>query len=254
MTKPPSWDLSHDEFAWLWKTETGLDAYDYPDPIQIRESPQNWDEYSLIASSFSRKHGSGIEPALRSALRTLATSTVRLCCYGTLTGTGHVLRSHAGLTDRMGAVLFQRPTTQNDRTIRLTACRPDDTLTYFAATLPPAEPGGAGDMHGYTPRVRGNEPVTTWLRSNDGRLPEDERIRKLLRLRRSAEGQLIIESGVRARQQLPSTYLSWADISSGFAAGRYLIEVTESDTVVTTVSPTLLVGKLEQKVRLLTNA
>lgn len=254
MTKPHSWDLSHDEFAWLWKTETGLDAYDYPDPIQIRESPQNLDEYSLIASSLSRKHGSGIEPALRSALRTLATSTTRLCCFGKLTGTDQVLRSHAGLTDRMGAVLVQRSAGQDDRTIRLTTCSPDNAPTYLVATLPPTAAGGAGDMHGYTPRVRGIEPVTTWLRTNDGRLPEDERIRKLLRLRRYSEGQLIIESGVRTPQQFPPMYLSWIDIASGFAAGRYLIEVTESDTVVTSVSPTRLVDRLGQKVRLLTNA
>ncbi|MFI6219028.1 hypothetical protein ACIBEH_00600 [Nocardia salmonicida] len=249
MVKPPSWDMGPDEFAWLWKTHTGLDEYDYPDPIRVVETPRDQDEYSLVTSALARKHEPGIEPLLQAALHTLATSTVRVCGYGTLTGSGQVLRSHAALTETAGAVLFQRPAPTDDRSFKLTVCRPDDALTYFAATLPPAAPGGAGAMHGYTPRVRGDEPVETWMRTNDGRLPVDERIRKLLRLTRSAEGQVIIETGMRGDRPMLPTYLSWIDVASGFAAGRYLIEVTEMDAIVTPISADALVRMLREKAR-----
>ncbi|MFD4439308.1 ESX secretion-associated protein EspG [Nocardia sp. NPDC058519] len=248
MTKPPSWDLGPDEFAWLWKTQTEFDEYEYPDPMQVVETPRDQDEYALVTSALVRKYEKGLEPSLRVALQTLATSTVRVCGYGTLADSGQVLRSHVALTETAGAVLFQRPTAADGRVFRLTVCRPDDALTYFAATLPPAPPGGAGAMHGYTPRVRGDENVTTWMQSNDGRLPEDERIRKLLRLRRYAEGQVAIESGLRGGRPLRPAYLSWIDIARGFAAGRYMIEVTETDAIVIPASPDVLIGILRKKV------
>ena len=42
--------------------------------------------------------------------------------------------------------------------------------------------------------------------------------------------------------------VAWIDIAKGFAAGRYLIEVTESDAIVTPASPDVLIGILRKKV------
>ncbi|AFU06236.1 hypothetical protein AW168_19845 [Nocardia brasiliensis] len=138
-------------------------------------------------------------------------------------------------TGTTGAVLFQKhgATAEFGGALRLVATRPQNLGKHIAATMHTATTGRAGPMAGYTPRVRGEQPPTTWFVSHDGDLPPEERIRALLRAPRTAEGHLCIEQRRHSRRPHPPVYLNWIDIADNHpAAGRYLIDVGSDTTVI----------------------
>ncbi|MFC9662090.1 ESX secretion-associated protein EspG [Nocardia sp. NPDC127606] len=236
-----NWTLDSNQFAWLWRQFPGHDEFDYPDPIRIRQTPttEDGDRHmkAVLAEGFLRDEDS----PLRVAFTALANPETRIRCFGTLSD-GQEVHSHGVVSGRIGVVVFQRcSTAEASGPIQISTVRPHAVPVHLAATLPPTEAGGAGRMLGYTPRVRGLEPPTNWNRGSDGRRPVDERIRTLMRKPRSAEGQLIIERGLRAEYPSPTQYLNWIDVVPGqFASGRYLIQVDQDDTfVVPTDLPSL---------------
>lgn len=236
MTVMTSLTVSPDEFAWLWRTLTDLDDLYRPDPLRIYETATTSDEYARQLIGFEQRFPVTETKTLAPIFATLASPDIRLRCYGTLAD-GREIRTHAAIIEDLAVVLTQQPVLpQHGGPVRLVVTEPGEAPLHLAATMPPAEPGGAGAMLGYTPRVRGEEPPLSWGKAADGRLPTDERIRKLTRLRRSAEGQLIIERGLTTRPH-PVQYLSWIDIPPGqFASGRYLIDVVNTETIVTPAS------------------
>lgn len=234
-TSQQRWILTPDEFAWVWP-ETGSDLY--PDPISIVESPTTEDEYRLMAREMSVLYPRGGTPNLTEALRILADPELRII------GTGYShqfpekrLRVVAAAVGESGAVAVQRsgPTVEAGGDIQVLITSRSMLARHVAAAMPPNSAGSAKRMVGYTPRIRGDEPPSTYFRDGAGRAPVEERIRAFLRAPRAAEGHFTIATHVSRGG--PSAHLSWVDIREDRpAAGRYLIAVAGNDSTVTPAS------------------
>ncbi|WP_369024007.1 ESX secretion-associated protein EspG [Nocardia cyriacigeorgica] len=224
------WIFTPDEFAWVWG-ETGLD--EYPDPISIIESATTEDEYARIVEPIKARYPRFADPDLTGPLRALADPELRIICTGHSHRSNKRARSVGAVSGELGVILFQKsgasPEFGGD--IQLVVTRRDSVPKQVAATMPPAQPGAAGDMVGYTPRVRGEEPPSSWGRSRNDELPVEERIRALLRAPRSAEGYLKVMTHLQANWPQPPIYLSWIDVRDDHpAGGRYLIDINHHDT------------------------
>ncbi|MFD3702825.1 ESX secretion-associated protein EspG [Nocardia sp. NPDC058658] len=245
MTKPPTWTLTCDEFAWVWRQETRFDdAYDHPDPLAVRTTPTTEADADKLRTVLSERFPRGGDRGLSAVFTILSNADTRVACVSTIGNTE--IRSHGAALDGLGVVAAQRFTpNEGGGDVRLALVSRALVPAHLAAILPKAEPGGAGPMLGYTPRVRGEESPTHWTRDAEGRLPVDERIRKLMRISRSAEGYFVIERDPGTR---PIRYLSWIDIPPGqFASGRYLIEVDDNDTTVTPADPAVLAREISKR-------
>jgi hypothetical protein len=234
-TSQQRWVLSPDEFAWVW-TETGSDLH--PDPISIVESPTTDDEYRLLTREISARYPRGGDPNLAEALCILADPELQII------GTGYShqfpekrLRVVAAAVGESGAVAVQRsgPTVEAGGDIQVLITTRSMLARHVAAAMPPNAAGPVERMVGYTPRIRGDEPPSTYFRDSAGRGPVEERIRAFLRAPRAAEGHFTIAPHVS--RGVPPSYLSWVDIREDRpSAGRYLIAVTENDTTVAPAS------------------
>ncbi|MEV0365101.1 ESX secretion-associated protein EspG [Nocardia fusca] len=234
-TSQQRWVLSPDEFAWVW-TETGSDLH--PDPISIVESPTTDDEYRLLTREISARYPRGGDTNLAEALCILADPELRII------GTGYShqfpekrLRVVAAAVGESGAVAVQRsgPTVEAGGDIQMLITTRSMLARHVAAAMPPNTAGPAERMVGYTPRIRGDEPPSTYFRDSAGRAPIEERIRAFLRAPRAAEGHFTMAT--HASLGAPPTYLSWVDIREDRpAAGRYLIAVDDNDTTVAPAS------------------
>ncbi|WP_446225651.1 hypothetical protein ACTWPB_11595 [Nocardia sp. IBHARD005] len=240
-----TWTLTPDEFAGLWHRETGLDAFDHPAPLVIRESCATRDEQDhLVNAALSTRFPGGSDQGLSAAFTILANADTRLRCAGQLDG-GLEVRAHGAALDNLGVVVHQYATTSEPSTpIVMTLTRRTEVPSRLCATLPPTPAGSAGPMLGYTPRVRGEEPPTRWGVEANGERPVEERIRSLVRQRRSGEGQFVIQRGMNTDRPHPPRYSSWIDVAAGPARGRYLITVDDNETRVVPVSGSALAREL----------
>ncbi|KAF0835772.1 ESX secretion-associated protein EspG [Nocardia caishijiensis] len=245
--KSSSIDLTADEFAWLWRSVAGGDEFGFPDPLRINETAATMVEYARQTREFEQRFPTPAVAALRPVFETLAHPDSRIRCFGT-TADGNEIRTHAAIGDRVAVILHQQPgPREHSGPLSLALADPYAAAAHVVATMPRAAPGGAGSMLGYTPRVRGEEQELGHGRTADGRLPTDERIRRLARLPRSAEGQLVIERDPTSARPWPPRYLSWIDIPPGqFASGRYLVEVRNHETIVTAASADRIVRELRR--------
>lgn len=243
------WTFTPDEFAWVW-AETGLD--EYPEPLSIIESATTQEEYAQLVAEIGARYPRGGDPDLTGPLRVLAHPDLRIICRGRSHNSHKRVRSLGAAVGELGVVLFQKSGTTADfgGGIKLVVTRRGQLARHLAATMPPAAGGAAERMLGYTPRVRGEEPPSSWHRAPNGEHAVEERIRSLLRLRRNAEGHFRIERNGHTRLRQPS-YLSWIDIHPDLpAAGRYIIDVNDNDTLVTPGSPDVIARELSRRAAL----
>ncbi|MFD4433943.1 ESX secretion-associated protein EspG [Nocardia sp. NPDC058497] len=246
MTTPPTWTLTGDEFDWVWRQETRFDdAYDHPDPLAVRTTPTTEPEGDKLRETLRERFPRGGDRGLSAMFAIMANADTRVACVNTVGDTE--IRCHGAALEGLGVVAAQRITpTEGGGPVRLALVSRATVPAHLAAILPNTEPGGAGPIVGYTPRVRGQEPPTSWNRDAAGRLPAEERIRKLMRLRRSAEGYFVIERNPGNHR--PIQYLNWIDIPPGqFASGRYLIEVNDNDTTVIPASPDIVAREISKR-------
>ncbi|MFE1592702.1 ESX secretion-associated protein EspG [Nocardia sp. NPDC058705] len=245
MTKPPTWTLTCDEFDWVWRQETRFDdAYDHPDPLAVRTTPTTETDADKLRTVLRERFPRGGDRGLSAVFTILSNADTRVASVSTV-GNSEI-RSHGAALDGLGVVAAQHFTpNEGGGDVRLALVSRALVPAHLSAILPKAEPGGAGPMLGYTPRVRGEVSQTHWTRDAQGRLPVDERIRTLMRKRRSAEGYFVIERDPGTR---PIQYLSWIDIPPGqYASGRYLIEVDDNDTTITPASPTTVAREISKR-------
>ncbi|WP_156910337.1 ESX secretion-associated protein EspG [Nocardia mangyaensis] len=148
-------------------------------------------------------------------------------------------------------VAYQYTTASEPSTpVMIALVRRASVPSRLCAVLPPTPPGSAGRMAGFTPRVRGEEPPTRWGVMPDGKAPVEERIRTLVRQRRSGEGYFEAARGLDTDRPQPAHYVSFIDVAEGRpTSGRYLITVDENDTRVVPVSPTTLPHELLTHIR-----
>ncbi|MGW4769893.1 ESX secretion-associated protein EspG [Nocardia sp. NPDC004278] len=244
------WTFTPDEFAWVW-AETGLD--EYPDPISIIESVTTHDEYRRLLAQISARYPHSGDPDLTGPLRVLANPDLRIVCKGRSINSHKRIRSLAAAVADLGVVLFQKPGATADfgGDIKVVVTRRQNLGKHIAATMPPAPVGTVGTMIGYTPRVRGQQPPSSWKNTSSGDRPVEERIRTLLRLPRNAEGHLRIERFLHEPRPHPPEYLSWIDIRQDHpAAGRYLITVDDNDTLVIPASAEVIANELQNRAAL----
>lgn len=72
-----------------------------------------------------------------------------------------------------------------------------------------------------------------------------------LRLERSAQGYLRIDRYLHDRRPFSPAFVSWLDIDErNRAAGRYLIDVDDNDTVVTPASADVIAYELRRRAEL----
>ncbi|BCK53204.1 ESX secretion-associated protein EspG [Nocardia wallacei] len=244
-----SWTFTPDEFAFVWRSETGLDG-DYPHPINIIETPTTATEYAMLRAEISARYPHNGDPDLTGPLRVLANPDLRIICNGWFHDSTRRIRSHAAAAGDLGVVLYQKagPTADFGADLKLVVTKRQQLGRHIAATMPSTPAGTAGPMSGYTPRVRGDEPPSSWLRNDAGQRPVEERIRMLLRLPRTTQGYLRIDRYLNHPRQYPSAYVSWIDISDKTrAGGRYLVDVTDNDTVITPASTEVIARELHQR-------
>ncbi|WP_062989890.1 ESX secretion-associated protein EspG [Nocardia anaemiae] len=244
------WTFTPDEFAWVW-AETGLD--EYPDPIRIIESVTTHDEYRQLLAQIGARYPHRGDPDLTGPLRVLANPDLRIVCKGRSLNSHKRIRSLAAAVADLGVVLFQKPgaTTDFGGDIKLVVTRRQNLGRHIAATMPPAQVGAVGQMAGYTPRVRGQQPPSSWKNASTGDRPVEERIRTLLRLPRNVEGHLRIERFLHEPRPHPPEYLSWIDIRQDHpAAGRYLFTVDDNDTLVIPASAEIIANELHNRAAL----
>lgn len=252
MKTQTSWVFTPDEFAYVWASETGL-AGDYPHPISVIETPTNADEYDLTRLEISARYPRGADPDLTGPLRVLANPDLRIICNGWFHGSHRRVRSLAAAIGDLGVVLFQKSGATADfgGEIKLVVTTRHQLGRHIAATMPTVAAGAAGRLIGYTPRVRGEQPPSSWLQDDAGKRPVEERIRTLLRLERTAQGYLRIDRHLHDRRPYPSAFVTWLDISdSTRAAGRYLIDVDDSDTIVTPAAAATIADELYRRAEL----
>ncbi|MFC6014029.1 ESX secretion-associated protein EspG [Nocardia lasii] len=245
MSTPPTWTLTGDEFTWVWRQETRLDAYDHPDPLEVRTTPTTEPDDDRMKAHLRQRFPPGADRGLSAAFAVMANRDTRVAYVGTVGDTE--FRAHAAALDGLGVVAAQRICpTEGRGPIRLALLARAHVPAHLAAILPKAAPGGAGPMTAYTPRVRGEQPPTTWIRDAQGRLPAEERIRTLMHRRRSAEGYFVIERDPGTHR--PIQYLSWIDVPPGqFASGRYLVEVDDNDTTVIPADRTTIAREISRR-------
>ncbi|MFD3707509.1 ESX secretion-associated protein EspG [Nocardia sp. NPDC058658] len=246
MTVLESWTLGPDEFAWLW-ADAGLDRY--PDPIAVIETARNADEYHQLTRGFTARFPRDAREDPRPVLRAIAEADIRITVSGRIHGTPDCIRAIAAATPRHNVIATQTSSADPDfgAEVRLASVPRAHLLRYFSLTLPKAAAGRAGQMVGYTQRVRGESP-TSWHVSADGQSQVEERMRAFLRLPRSAEGAFRID---HPRSAEP-TYISWVDIAPGQrAAGRYLISVNETgtDTVILPADADTVASELRSRIQ-----
>ncbi|MEV5652432.1 ESX secretion-associated protein EspG [Nocardia sp. NPDC052254] len=252
MTARTSWEFTPDEFAYVWASETGL-VGDYPQPINIIESTTTAEEYERQRMEISGRFPRAADPDLTGPLRVLADPDLRIVCNGWFHNSARRVRSHAAAVGELGVVVFQKigATADFGGDIKLVVTNRDQLGRHIAATMPTMSAGAAGRMVGYTPRVRGEEPPSSWLRDSSGKRPVEERIRILLRLERSAQGYLRIDRYLHDRRPFPPDFVSWLDIGDASnAQGRYLIDVDDNDTVVTPASADVIAQELYRRAEL----
>ncbi|MFD4441444.1 ESX secretion-associated protein EspG [Nocardia sp. NPDC058519] len=246
MTILESWTLSPDEFAWLW-SDAGLDRY--PDPIAVIETAATADEYHQLVRGFSTRFPRDGLDDPRPALRAVSEASIRITASGRIHGTTDRVRSIAAATSQYNVIATQTSSTDPDfgADVRVASVPRGDLLRYFSLTLPPTAAGGAEQMVGYTPRIRGELP-SSWHVAADGRSQVEERMRAFLRLPRAAEGAFRID---HPRSTQP-TYISWVDIAPGYrASGRYLITVNETgtDTVILPADVDTVTSELRRRIQ-----
>ncbi|MGO4615644.1 ESX secretion-associated protein EspG [Nocardia sp. 2YAB30] len=240
------WTFTPDEFAWIW-TETGLDVY--PDPIAVLESATTAEEYTPLIQEISARYPRGADPDLTGPLRVLAHPDLRIVCKGRSLNSPKRVRSLGAATADLGVILFQKsgPTPDFGGDIKLVVTQRHHLAKHIAATMPPSPAGAVETMIGYTPRVRGEQPPTSWKPAPNGERAVEERIRALLRLPRTTEGHFRIQRHTHGQRPQPPEYLSWIDIRNNHpAAGRYLIDVNDNDTTITPASPAVIVRELHR--------
>jgi hypothetical protein len=236
----------------VWSSETGLDG-DFPHPINILETPSSANDYALLRAEISARYPRHGDPDLTGPLRVLANPDLRIICNGWFLDSARRVRSHAASIGDMGVVLFQKsgPTADFGGDLKLVVAHRHQLGKHIAATMPAAPASAIGQMIGYTPRVRGDEPPSSWLRNDAGQRPVEERIRLLLRLPRTAQGYLRIDRYLNERRPHPPAYVSWIDVrTDSRAGGRYLIDVDDSDTIVTPASADVIARELNQRAEL----
>ncbi|QIS18758.1 ESX secretion-associated protein EspG [Nocardia terpenica] len=248
MNTQTSWQFSPDEFLWVWAAETGLDRT--PFPVSIIESPGTAEEYAKLRAEIASRYPKHGDPDLTGPLRALAEPEVQIILWGRNPRSATRLRTLAAAVGDLGVILFQKPgpTAEFGRDIKLVVTRRAQLGRHIAATMPQTPAGAAGKLVGYTPRVRGEEPPSSWLRNDDGRRPVEERIRLLLRAPRAAEGYIRIEQHPGGQPAPPPHYLTWIDIREGTpAAGRYLIDVDDNDSVLTPAAPDVIAREVARR-------
>jgi hypothetical protein len=240
-----SWWFSPDEFAHVWESETGLDTI--PFPISILETPSTSEEYEAQRLRFEAKFPQRQDADLIGPMRVLANPDLQIISWGRFHHSDSRIRTLAAASADLAVVLFQKsgPTQDFGGDVRLVATRRQQLGRHLAATLPQTPAGALAQMRGYTPRVRGEEPPSSWGRNHSGQSPVEERIRMLLRTPRSAEGYLRIERHLHNDRPYPPAYMSWFDVRTGVpAVGRYLVEVTHTDTLVTPASAEIMAAEI----------
>ncbi|RMI29898.1 ESX secretion-associated protein EspG [Nocardia stercoris] len=233
-----SWTFTPDEFVHVWSTETGL-VGDYPHPINLIESPLTTSEYDRLQADLAVRYPPHADRDLTMSLQVLANPELRIVCNGWSHITEERVRSCAVASGDLGVVVHQKPgaAVEFGGDLRVVVTQRRRIGRLMAATMPIAAPGAAGPLHGYTPRVRGEESPTSWLQDDFGDGPVEERIRDLLRAPRGLDGYLRIERGIHQGHPASREFLSWIDVlDPASAAGRYLIEVANDDTIVSPAS------------------
>ena len=252
MITQTSWEFTPDEFSHVWASETGLDG-DYPHPINIIESSATAVEYEIRRMEISSRYPRGADPDLTGPLRILANPDLRIVCNGWFHNSHRRVRSQAAAVGDLGVVVFQKPgpTADFGGDIKLVVTSRHQLGRHIAATMPTVGAGTAGPMVGYTPRVRGDEPPSSWLRDDAGKRPPEERIRMLLRLERSAQGYLRIDRHLHDSLPYPQVFVTWLDVSdTSRASGRYLEDVDDNDTVITPASAKVIGQELYRRAEL----
>lgn len=236
MTRQISWSFTGDEFAHVWEAETGRD--EVPFPLSILETTTTETEHAMLASAVSARYPRGGDRDLSDGLRAVANPELRIVSWGRFHHGDTRLRTLAAAVADMGVIVFQHPATADfGGDVKMVVMHRRQLGQHLAATLPPAPAGTAGRMQGCTPRVRGQEPITSWRTDASGQRPVDERIRRLLWTPRAAEGYLCFDREPYSTRPHRSLYTNWIDVRPDApGAGRYLLDVTDTETVVTPAS------------------
>lgn len=198
-----SWAFTADEFAYVWRSETGTDRY--PFPVAAHSAAREERDHTSLARQAAQRWPAGADPDLTAALRHAARPQTAMALFSS---TGPTVRAYGARSGARGVVVRQGP----DHGVEVFSGGAGMIARAFAAFLGEQPPGGAGHLIEDVDRVAAH--FESWQRSSDS---TTARMHSLASADRVAAGY--IEARTGASDRLRSRYLTWFDVRDD---GRYL--------------------------------
>lgn len=228
-----SWEFTVDEFAHVWRAETGSDRC--PFPVVTRSAAQWESEYDRLCADAAQKWPLGADPDLSAALRHAENPAAALTL---LTTAGAPIRAYAARTGDRGVLVRQLPSgTDASGNVIVYAGAADIVPKGFAHFLGDVPAGRRA------PLVEDVDQLThhfdSWQREPD---TVAERIRKLAGAPRVSAGHIEAKLGLHTDRPHSARYVRWFDVKDD---GRYLsyrkhsdlhIEPADTDAVVRAIT------------------
>ncbi|MBC7304862.1 MAG: hypothetical protein H5T78_28430 [Nocardia sp.] len=195
-----SWTFTADEFAYVWRSETGEDRC--PFPITTRSAARDEADYDSLAAAAARRWPTGADPDLTAVLRHAARPATALALFDSA---GPSQRAFGARTGERGVVLRQH----DDGSVEVFSGASTMVARAFASFLGDQPAGSAGHLVEDVDRLTAH--FESWQRPAES---VAARMHKLAGAGRAAAGYLEVTTGAG-----PARYLTWFDVKDD---GRYL--------------------------------
>lgn len=199
-----SWVFTADEFAHVWRAETGADRH--PFPLTAHSAARDEQDHAALALAAAKRWPVGADPDLTAVLRHAAQPATAMALFSTA---GPSIRAYGARSGPRGVVLKQ----YGDHGVEVFSGGSTMIGRAFAAFLGEQPPAGrAGHLVEDVDRLAAH--FESWQRSGESTAA---RMHSLAAASREAAGYIEARAGTDNR--VPARYLTWFDVEGD---GRYL--------------------------------
>ncbi|APE37409.1 hypothetical protein BOX37_29675 [Nocardia mangyaensis] len=200
-----SWVFTADEFACVWRTETGADCY--PFPITAHSAVRDEHDYEALARAAAQRWPTGADPDLTAVLRHAAQPETAMALFS---NAGPPLRAYGARSGVRGVVLRQ----YDDHSVEVFSGGAAMVGRAFAAFLGEQPAGRAGHLIEDVDRLTAH--FESWQQSGESIAA---RMHTVAAAERTAAGHIEARVGTDTDHPTPARYLTWFDVDGD---GRYL--------------------------------
>lgn len=198
-----SWVFTADEFAHVWRVETGADRY--PFPIATHSAARDQRDHMALARAAEQAWPAGADPDLTAVLRHASGPVTAMALFSS---TGPLVRAYGARSGPRGVVLKQ----YDDHSVEVFSGGSTMVGRAFAAFLGEQPAGRAGHLVEDVDRLEAH--FESWQRSA---VSTAARMHTLATANRVAAGYIEARTGTDERVR--ARYLTWFDVADD---GRYL--------------------------------